>query len=60
VEKINRDRDDARAKGTDLSCSLVINIVNISADEESLTPFLSVLYFLACRFFHKVINLHHH
>jgi hypothetical protein len=51
MEKINKDRDDATAKGKDLSFSLVINIVNISVDEESLTPFLFVLYFFGLRVF---------
>jgi hypothetical protein len=50
--KINKDRDDASTKRNDFSFSSVTNIVNISADDDSLTPFLSAMHF-AYMFFGK-------
>jgi hypothetical protein len=45
VAKLNKDRDDASIESKDLSFSPIINIVNISAHDESLTPFCSIFLF---------------
>jgi hypothetical protein len=46
IAKINKDRDDASIEDKDISFLLVINIMNVFADDDSLTPFFFVMLFL--------------
>jgi len=57
LEKIKKNIDDASTKGKDLSCSLVINIVDICCGRKFDTILICSAFFLVCMFFHKVISL---